>query len=195
MLARATTLALLLLVAGPAWGNISEAAAQQDPSSAQEEGVLAYSRNGGYIGLGGSFAAENFSAIGNQDDGSSVLFRAGYRGYPFLAVEFLGEVLPHFEGSDPFDNDVSGFAVTVNAKVLWPLGRIEPYAMVGIGILDIDQDLRHREDDFAFRGAAGVDFYLTPRWALYGEASYLLGTGDVSDFDYATFGGGLLFRF
>ncbi len=113
MLARATTLALLLLVAGPASGNISEAAAQQDPGSAQEEEVLA----------------------------------------------------------------------------------IEPYAMIGIGILDIDQDLRHGEDDFAFRGAAGVDFYLTPRWALYGEASYLLGTGDVSDFDYATFGGGLLFRF
>jgi len=41
MLARATTLALLLLVAGPARGNISEAAAQQDPSSAQEEEVLA----------------------------------------------------------------------------------------------------------------------------------------------------------
>jgi hypothetical protein len=197
VLARASVLLVLILLPGLAAGNVSEAVAEPGSSAdaADEETQLAYSRSGGYIGVGGTFAVESFSAIGNQDDGASVIFRAGYRGYPFFAVEFLGEVMPLFEGTDAIDNDVNGFAVTVNAKALWPLGRAEPYAMVGIGILDIDQDIRNRRDDFAFRGAAGVDFYLSPSWALYGEAAYLVGTGDVSDFDYATFGGGILFRF
>jgi hypothetical protein len=192
------TVASGLVVAGQASADahISEdsiAASALAQESGEEE--LAYSREGAYVGVGGTFAAEIFSGIGDQDDGSSIMFRAGYRGYPWLAVEFLGEVLPKFEGSDRIDNDVNGFAVTINAKFLLPLERFEPFAMVGVGILNIDQDLRNRKDDFAFRGAVGLDFYLTPSWALYGEAAYLLPTGDVDDFAYATFGGGILFRF
>jgi opacity protein-like surface antigen len=183
-------------------GQVSaEDSGNTDPSSAEapveqaEDEELAYSRSGGYVGLGGAFAVELFSAIGDQDDGSAIMFRGGYRGYSWLAVEFLGEVLPQFEGTDSIDNDANGFAVTVNAKLLLPLDRFEPFAMAGIGILNIDQDLRNRKDDFVFRGAVGLDFYLTPHWALYGEAAYMLPTGDVSDFAYSTFGGGILFRF
>jgi opacity protein-like surface antigen len=174
----------------------SEAFPLQDDSAQEED--ISFSRSGGYVGVGGTFALQNFSVPGDQDDSGSILFRAGYRGLPYVAVEFLGEVLPKFEGSDSLDNDVSGFAVTINAKLLVPLGRAEPYLMAGIGLLDIDEDRdrRHnRRDDFAFRSAAGFDFYLTPRWVLYAEAAYMLPTGEVKRFDYATFGGGILFRF
>ena len=199
-----TAIGLLLVVtlghALPALGEAPvnalgpEALPLQDDSTVDEE--LSFSREGGYIGVGGSFALENFNVPGGQDDSGSLLFRAGYRGLPNIAVEFLGEVLPGFDGSDSLDNDVNGFAVTINAKLLVPLGRVEPYLMAGIGFLDIDEDRRrHRRDDFAFRSAAGFDFYLTPRWVLYGEAAYMLPTGDVKRFDYATFGGGILFRF
>jgi hypothetical protein len=155
---------------------------------------LAWSRPGGYIGIGGTFALERFDIYGRQSDSGSVVFRGGYRGYAWLAVELLGEVLPRFEGEGGAD-DVSGFQVTANAKLLLPLGRLEPWTMAGIGILDVDQDQRSRRDDFAFRTAVGLDLHLTPRWSLYGEAAYLLPTGEVDRFDYATFGGGLVFRF
>jgi opacity protein-like surface antigen len=164
------------------------------PVAAEEEPEeLAYSRPGGYVGLGGGYAVENFSGHGPYDDSGSILFRAGYRGLPNVAVDFLGEVLTEFE-SDRY-RDVDGYAVTVNLRLLLPLGRFEPYGSVGFGVLSINPDDAHREDDFAFRSAVGLDLYLTPRWALFGEAAYMLPTGDVKDFDYATYGAGFLFRF
>ena len=160
-----------------------------------DDDELAYSRAGAYVGLGGSYAQDDFSGPGSYDSSGSILFRAGYRGLPNVAVEFLGEVLPEFQGNGASDGDVDGFAVTVNLKLLAPLWRFEPYAAIGLGILDIDADDRKREDDFVFRFAAGLDLYLTPHWALYGEAVYMLPTGDVDDYAYATFGGGFLYRF
>jgi hypothetical protein len=155
-----------------------------------------FSRAGGYLGLGGAFALENFDIAGDQDDAASISFRGGYRGLSWLAVEFLGEVLTTFDGSDSVDNDVKGFSVTVNGKLVAPLGRVEPWVMAGIGFLDIDEDRRrNRQDDFVFRSAAGLDVYLTRNWALYTEAAYFLPTGEVKRYDHATFGGGLLFRF
>lgn len=179
------------LLASTALANVSE------PPLPNEGGPSAdppsWSRPGGYLGVGGTFALQDFD--GSYDDSGSIMFRAGYRGLPNVGVEFLGEVLPEFDDRDSRDDDVSAFAVTVNGKLLLPLGRAEPYLMAGIGILDIDEEGRSRRDDFAFRAAGGLDFYLTPYWAIYGEAAYLLPVGEVDDFPFATFGGGLLFRF
>lgn len=173
----------------------ADALALQDDEAAPAE-PLEYSRPGGYLGVGGAYALQNFSIPGGQDDAASIAFRGGYRGEPWLAVELLGEVLTTFEGTGPLDNDVRGYAVTVNAKVLAPLGRVEPWLEAGVGLLDMDQDRRsHRQEDFVFRSAVGLDLHVTPHWAVYGEAAYLLPTGDVERYDYATFGGGLLYRF
>ncbi len=155
-----------------------------------------FSRAGGYLGAGGAFALQNFDIPGEQKNAASIAFRAGYRGYSWLAVEFLGDVLTTFDGKGSQDNDVNGYALTVNGKLVAPLGRVEPWLMAGIGFLDIDADREgHRKEDFVFRSAVGLDVYLTPHWALYGEAAYLLPTGDVKRYDVATFGGGILFRF
>lgn len=175
-------------------GLLASSSVRADGADDGEE-ELAYSRAGGWVGLGGAYAQENFSGVGSYDNSGSLLFRAGYRGLPNVAVEFLGEVLPEFQSDGASDGDVDGFAVTANLKLLLPLGPIEPYAALGLGILDIDSDERSREDDFAFRFAGGLDLYLTPHWVLYGEAAYMLPTGDVDDYDYATFGAGFLFRF
>ena len=195
------TVALALLGPGPAHANVSDAVPPppQTPPAAQtpaRDGEPAFDRPVAYVGIGGTFAHQNFSTPGTQDDSGSIVFRAGYRGNAFLAVELLGEVLPGFDASDAVKNDVSGYAVTFNTKLLLPLGRVEPWVMVGLGFLDINADrYRGDRDDLAFRPAAGVDLHLTPHWALYAEAAYMLPTGSVERFDYATFGGGLLFGF
>jgi len=190
----------LLLSAGPR-DAIAHVGPEPEPASPVAEAADAeqdepgWSRSGGYFGIGGAFALERFDIEGQQHDSGSVLFRAGYRGLPWLAVELQGEVLPHFEGSGSAENDVSAFQVSVNGKLVLPLGRVEPWAMFGIGILDVDEDEGGRRDDFAFRYGVGADLHLTSRWSLYVEAAYLLPTGSVDRYDYATFGGGLLFRF
>lgn len=167
-----------------------------DQSPPDEVEDLSFSREGAYLGAGGTYAVDDFDIPGDQKDSATIVFRAGYRGYSWLSVDFLGEVITSFEGDDSLDNDVDGYAVTVNARVIAPLGRVEPWVMFGIGFLDMDEDQsRSSDDDLAFRPAAGFDLYLTPHWAIYGEAAYMIGTGDVADYDFATFGGGLLFRF
>jgi len=187
----ALAVGLAICAAPGASANVSEPPLPVDGSAAED---VDYSREAAYVGVGGAFAAENFSHRGGHDDTGSILFRAGYRGLPNVAVEFLGEVLPEFQGRGS-GNDVNGFAVTVNGKLLLPLGRLEPYLIAGIGLLDIDEDDRRQRDDFAFRGGVGVDVHLSPHWTIYGEAAYLLPTGEVDDYDYATVGGGILFRF
>ena len=177
------------------WAALAAALLVSSSASAEQEQELSYARSGGWVGLGGAYAEENFSSVGSYDNAGSILFRAGYRGLPNVAVELLGEVLPEFQSDGASDGDVDGFAVSANLKLLLPLGRIEPWGALGLGILSIDSDAQHREDDFAFRSAAGLDLYLTPHWALYGEVAYMLPAGDVDDYDYATFGGGFLYRF
>ena len=79
---------------------------------------------------------------------------------------------------------------------LFPFGSGLLLALLAIGFLDIDEDRRdNRREDFAFRPSIGVDVYLTHHLALYGEAAYTLPTGSVRRYDFATFGGGILFRF
>jgi hypothetical protein len=175
-------------------------ATDESVESAEEPGSgnadpLAYARPGAWLGVGGAFALEHFDRDGSYDDSGVLSFRAGYRGTPHLAVELLGEVLPEFEGDGARDGDVRGFLVTANGKIFLPGGFAEPWLMTGIGFLDIDANHRQREDDIAFRFAAGLDAYLTPHWAIYLEAAYILPTGDVSDYRFSTYGAGLLFRF
>ncbi len=184
---------LAIVLAAPSVASAQTAEAKSEATNESD----VYSRYGGYVGLGGALAIEDFDdSKGSYDDSAAVILRAGYRGLPFLSVEIVGDILIGFDGGDDFDNDVDGFAATVNAKFHLPLGRIEPFAAVGGGILGLEEDKRHHDrEDFVFRFASGADFYLTKHIALYGEASYMLGVGEVSDFDYATVGGGLLLRF
>ena len=52
-----------------------------------------------------------------------------------------------------------------------------------------------RETEFAFRVAGGFDFYLTPHVLLNLDAAYLGADDELSDFSFATLGGGVEFRF
>lgn len=182
--------AALALLAPPALGE------ELPEPTAESTGDAVWSREGGWIGAGGAFALENFDRRGadddsGADDSGALALRAGYRGLPNVAVELLGEVLPEFHRDG--GPNVDGFVVTANGKLFLPLGRVEPWLMPGVGVLDIDRN--GRREGFAFRFAGGLDTYLTPHVALYLEAAYLQPTGDVQDFAYATFGGGVLFRF
>ena len=78
---------------------------------------------------------------------------------------------------------------------------ITPYFMTGIGWqwAEIDQEflpgMSHRSSGLAFRVGGGADFYLTRRIALTASGTYLIGLGDVGDFDTLQARLGWLFRF
>ena len=49
--------------------------------------------------------------------------------------------------------------------------------------------------EFAFRLSGGLDFYMTPSVILVLDAAYGGANDDLSDFNFATLGAGLDFRF
>jgi opacity protein-like surface antigen len=148
----------------------------------------------------------------------------GYRIHKYFAIEAEFEMLPSsdidfsrttlFEpaavGPPPSDEidfsdgtlaELESMTGTVNAKVFWPLGRFQPFALAGVGVADIElQDkfnlnVRVSEIEVVGRFGGGADFYLTDHVVAHFTVEYLLPGGALSDFDYVSYGAGLQYRF
>ncbi|MEO1935719.1 MAG: porin family protein [Myxococcales bacterium] len=177
-----------------------------------------YARNGGYAGIsviGGSYARfddeleDQLLSIGyivNSDTDEAAGFKlyGGYRLGAHFAIEAEFEMLPKA------DIDIDGFGklaelqtwvLTGNAKVFPLTGRIQPYALFGLGVMEADLEdsvglgLNVTETDFAVRFGGGVDFYITANIVASTGIDYVLPTGDVQDIDYVSFGAGIQYRF
>jgi len=161
--------------------------------------------NGLYVGVGGGFAIEDFDG-GNADNGSYVNARVGYRFLDFLAVEGMGEYMPHFNGKSGryLSADTSIWSGWFNTK-LYPTARwtgfIQPYLLAGVGgmwgdtkggVLALNQI---NDNGLAGRFGTGIDFFLTEHLFLTTDAAYLLPTGDAHELDQVVVGGALQYRF
>lgn len=186
--------------------------------AAAQEGAAGdlYSRSGWYVGLGGHAAVEQFDRDGHYRDSEGIDAVVGYRLLPVLALE--GQLDWNNDFEDP--GAVSGtclthtgpvpcitsatvelLTITANARAMLPLGRFQPFALIGGGVLRraAGGTPSQSEDDvdagYAARFGAGVDVYLTRRILVSVAAHYVLPTGAVDDVSYITAGGGLQFRF
>lgn len=169
-----------------------------------------YTRPGGYIGLGGSYALDR-SAISDLTENSiGLTTRLGYRFTPNFAAE------GQFEWVDGFDVGVAGvdvgrletWSLTANLKGLLMTGRIQPFGLIGLGVLrtrfvdagaglppPFDTLSNVTSSGFAMRFGGGIEFYATRNIVVSFDASYVLPTGSVQDLDYGSFGFGAQWRF
>ena len=194
-------------------------------------------RRGYYINLGGAYAVDRIDAttlgvllavppVAMGDDASWGLnVRAGYRRTSWLALEIQYEWMDGFSirqlGPSAFGPANAIIATyrpdvtTVNAKFHLPIWRTDPYLVVGGGFVSYDVDftqplvtLGRSDNAFAFRGGAGLDFYLTKQLVLNVEGSYVLNTDSttiplspagqtstIDDLYYISLGAGLTIRF
>ncbi len=178
------------------------------PAAAQDEDdeETDYAREGWYLSASGVFVYEQWdgsiSDIGAEDTWA-LNFRAGTRISPWAAAEVALEVTGDF-----FPDERQDFSVVhagVNARV-YPLGgmlgRIQPFGLLGLGVVstvvdhrDRSTDLRQSNVDWGFRPGAGIDFYYTENVAVSLEGSYVWTVGDVRNIDHVSFGLGVLYRF
>lgn len=172
--------------------------------------------------------------------------RAGYRFLPWLAGEIQYEYAPPMEGEaqvinsrlalvgDPPVNQVVDtvredlksthelISTTLNLKFLYPMGRIQPYALGGAGIVYsqitgnyisfcTQVDKARCDDDppptdlgagaledgvaFGFRAGGGLDLYLTENIIFNWEAAAVIPTGKLQNLNYYSFLWGLQYRF
>jgi opacity protein-like surface antigen len=203
MTGRLVALILGLIVALPA--------AAQDQQPEWDDSYYPFAREGFYMGFGAQFALENFdkdppvevpgvdSDI-TADDGGGISLRAGYRVHPRIAAEVLFQYYWGFEvrdraGALPGVNDkFDGWTLTANAKIYPLLGRIQPYAVAGMGGI-VFKEKKGDDSGFVARMGGGFDVYITDRFVLDLEIAYLFPGGSISELQFATFAAGLQYRY
>jgi opacity protein-like surface antigen len=189
-----------------------------------------YARNGFYIGLAGAFA---FDAAAEEElekqskeipdnpgglklrigEDIGLQARLGYRFHPRFAAEY------QFEWITDVDIDVQGvpfgkgafqlerWASTANVKAYLATDTVQPFLLVGLGVLTVEVDgspvgvepdlvgLSVNETDFAARFGAGLEVYATEHIVINLNASYVLPAGNLKNFDYVSIGWGFQYRF
>ncbi|MCH2185550.1 outer membrane beta-barrel protein [Myxococcota bacterium] len=195
-----------------------------------------YVSTGGYAVIGG---LNGFAAFQNDQgqsfDGSyGFLLKGGARFNPYLAVEFEGNFLsgfktqydisqhPNYPGSGlppTVGLTVEGGNVTANVVAYFPLGRIQPKVMVGIG--GMWAGLRSTDSvgavctpgypwdwycsgryarlgnsgGYGTRFGGGGDIEGAEDWAIVLESSYIKPFGALEDLTYVNLGWGIRFNF
>ena len=160
-----------------------------------------------YISLAGVYGLCNFSdsAGSNQESCGDELensfgmnIRVGYRFNRWVAVEGQVEWMAGFDAKDvsnlqpnpPIPGLTSAsldtLAFTVNARFYPLIGRIQPYALIGLGGVNSWANTNLGNTDtftsFAGRFGVGLDFYITPNIALTSEFAYTASTEGQATF-------------
>ncbi len=184
-----------------------------------DDPITPNSRSGIYFGAGGLHAIEDFDANQlNFDSAAGFNLRLGYRFHPYFAVEAMGERVDAFDltsvdffgggfggNFDEFKFETNTWTGTLNGKIFASTGRIQPYALAGIGFMQAQ--LKEKSSFFTnnfstnffgltFRYGAGMDAYLTENWVGSIEFSYVHPiTSEIDGLNYLSLGGGIQYRF
>jgi hypothetical protein len=161
-----------------------------------------YVRDGVYLGLGGHAAIENFDphplvSQPTQQWSGGLSARVGLRTHPHLSGEFI------FDWVSPWDTvggDLTSYLLTGNAKLNFLTGRIQPYVIVGVGMLILVQDFAAGGSSTVIppggRFGGGLDFYVDEHVLVNFEAVYVPPLDNrIDDFPYALLQGNLMYRF
>ncbi len=145
--------------------------------------------------------------------------RIGYRFHPRVAVQLQGEWISNFEiatskgrreeprGKQQIE-DIETWVATGDVRFFFLTGRVQPNLSLGIGAMGVDVKNRSsagrggtpsvtsdRSDGtgLAARVGAGLEFVLNRNVVVGLDASYVIPTGGIQDFDYVSivFGFGL----
>lgn len=167
------------------------------PAGAEDD----FSRSGCYLGASGSVALmtqldddleDEFNEGFDIDESFGFSTRAGCRG-KWLGGELHYEWIDGFDvSSDTVSKSLDAWALTGDMKLFMLPGRYQPFATVGIGYLEVDD-----EWDFAARFGGGLDIYITENIVLNLDATYVIPTSDeeLNDADYVSVGWGFIYRF
>jgi opacity protein-like surface antigen len=141
------------------------------------------------------------------DDSFGAGAQLGYRFHPRAAAEAEFEWLGRYFGSVDVDGGeidlfrIGSWTATGNAKGYLLTGSIQPYGLVGVGVMRsnikdaLGLDLSGKSTDLALRFGAGVECYVFRKFVTTIGVDYLHPTGDQKDLNYVSVQVGLQYRF
>lgn len=206
-LARLLAMALLIL---PVAAFAQDTDTDADDADTTDPGGE-YSRNGGYWGIGGShvFADYNVKLTGGPlvgrlakvEDAASLNARLGYRAHPNVSFELVFDWITSHKVTGPANGfrigDIENYMITGNIKGIPFTGRIQPYAIAGLGPLITRREIGNVTNVFvplATRLGLGVDFYINPKWAISIEGAYAFALYQTTDTQFGIVGGNVQYH-
>jgi len=155
-----------------------------------------FARDGFYLGVGETYAhnlinsaldgvlANNF----HVDNTFGLNARAGYRATSWFAAELEYEWVARFEAKlrDRTLADIEGHSLTANLKFVAPLGRFQPFLLLGGGgsIFSFDRqnlpEISVQHSSWTGRVGLGVDMYLTRNVLIDLGADTVFTTANIS---------------
>jgi len=166
-----------------------------------------YGRHGFYLEAGGTRAynlfEEEFPKGVQVDNSFGIHSRVGYRIFSRLALEAELEWVDEF-GVNANENKILGIETltgTANAKGFLFTGPFQPYALFGVGVMNVSAKdsvglgIAADSTDLTFRLGGGFDFWANEKFAISLEGAYLRPTGDLKDFDSISYTVGFQYRF
>jgi opacity protein-like surface antigen len=183
------------------------------PLYAQQDDVNDY-----YIGVGGSYAVENFNS--NYDDAWGLNAKIGYHAHPLIDLEFEFNYVSEFEADEEtkwFNTQVASEAeYQVETYIFAVKGYFPPFnnrtrlgVIVGAGIMDAEADAKvtvggvtsqdsEHETGLCGKVGLGLDVFATEDVSVGLEGSYTFGDFDDlpdDDIEYFNFTAGIAYHF
>jgi len=157
----------------------------------EDDEALEYARPGVYamINVIGGLDVDRRNNQTDLAGGAGYNLRLGSRESERLAWEL------EFEQFIPDGTSSQVFTYGLNGKFYFMEERLQPYVVLGANGQTRLRDGESRKTDWGFRMGAGLDYYLTKRWALNMENTYVAPVGDLLRQEYASFAVGVLYRF
>lgn len=188
-----------------------------------------FDRRGWFAGLQGVYAREDFDegeeeeSLRDANEPFQIEFslkdrntgglrgKFGRRCHSRFSVEIEGEWLDDFEGRIAADgtgkvNDItfSTGVGSINVKGYLLTGRVQPFALIGVGTMGIRAESTNASGDIKSdqdtglliaRFGGGLDYYVTRNWVLSGQADYVYSATNLKILNYISVGLGVLYRF
>jgi len=182
------------------------------PTPAPVEDPPDYTKSGWIVGFGGLGAIENFksgpsslspttpdpkSPVG-ADSGAGYFLRGGYRFAKWWQVEIDHEGA--FFPTSATTNTDKTFSFLFNLKAFLPIGkwigwdRLQAYGFGGAGVMVVDSQAMNRTGSVV-DGGIGLATFIREDLSVVLDASYVAGTGRISDTNYVSIALGFEKRF
>jgi len=166
-------------------------------------------RAGFYAAAAGSYALNASDLRLDLENSLGLKARLGHRFQPRWALEAEFEWINEFDVriNDSVPASYGVWALTANARGYLMTGRIQPFVLAGLGVAHASFRDRvgtlagagfpraNAASGFALRFGGGAEIHITRHIAIILDASYLMASGDLDDFDYASLGWGVQYRF
>lgn len=170
-----------------------------------------------YIGVGGSYAIEDFDDSPDFDDSWGVNAKIGYHLHPLVDIEFDFDYLFEFEDDGEFELLGEHFEGEIDLEILTYMVMLKGYfpistdkaklsVVAGGGIMYAEADYKVTgggfyisdstdDHEFCARVGLGLDFFATPDISIGIEGDYTFGFSDLDDICYFNFTLGAAYHF